>query len=74
MWRPDACDFTFDHDEAAIAMPWPAGSGALVASSDAANPPVTRVEYCIGGGAHTHYWDKTAPEVAVQLDDLITRH
>jgi hypothetical protein len=28
-------------------------------------------EMCIGMGAHTHYWDKTAPDVAQQIDDLI---
>ena len=28
-------------------------------------------EMCIGLGAHTHYWDRTAPEVAARLDQLI---
>ncbi|MEP6821793.1 MAG: hypothetical protein ABI946_05520 [Chthoniobacterales bacterium] len=28
-------------------------------------------EFCIGSGAHTHYWDETAPEIAVELDRLI---
>ncbi len=27
-----------------------------------------RMERCIGGGAHTHYWDDTAPEVRAMLD------
>jgi hypothetical protein len=31
----------------------------------------SRREFCIGGGAHTHYWDKTAPEVAWEIDRLI---
>jgi hypothetical protein len=30
-----------------------------------------RSEMCIGAGAHTHYWDDTAPDVAEQLDALI---
>jgi len=30
-----------------------------------------RVEACIGAGAHTHYWDDTAPDVARVLDCLI---
>ena len=30
-----------------------------------------RVEECIGAGAHTHYWDDTAPDVARVLDQLI---
>ncbi len=28
-------------------------------------------EYCIGAGAHTHYWDETATAIAAQLDRLI---
>ena len=35
------------------------------------DPDKTRVEFCIGAGAHTHYWDDTAPDVALQLDELI---
>lgn len=30
-----------------------------------------RREFCIGAGAHTHYWDETAPAIAAQLDCLI---
>jgi hypothetical protein len=30
-----------------------------------------RVEACIGLGAHTHYWDRTAPDVAEKLNELI---
>jgi hypothetical protein len=30
-----------------------------------------RSEACIGAGAHTHYWDDTAPDVAEQLNGLI---
>jgi hypothetical protein len=30
-----------------------------------------RSEGCIGAGAHTHYWDDTAPTVAEELDRLI---
>jgi len=33
--------------------------------------PATRAEMCIGIGAHTHYWDRTAPDVAHTLDALI---
>jgi hypothetical protein len=28
-------------------------------------------EYCIGTGGHTHYWDRSAPDVAARLDALI---
>ena len=31
----------------------------------------TRREFCIGGGAHTHYWDKTTTEIVEELDRLI---
>jgi hypothetical protein len=30
-----------------------------------------RKEYCVGSGAHTRYWDGTAPPVAFALDELI---
>lgn len=30
-------------------------------------------EMCIGLGAHTHYWDRSAPEIARRLDELIAR-
>jgi hypothetical protein len=26
---------------------------------------------CIGLGAHTHYWDRSAPEIGKELDRLI---
>ena len=29
-------------------------------------------EMCIGLGAHTHYWDRSASDIAVRLDRLIT--
>lgn len=32
---------------------------------------VQRVDACIGLGAHTHYWDRTAPDVSTQLDILV---
>jgi len=31
-----------------------------------------RAEMCIGLGSHTHYWDRTAPDVGAALDKLIT--
>ena len=36
-----------------------------------AGPPQSCAEMCIGLGAHTHYWDRTAPEIAARLDQLI---
>jgi hypothetical protein len=34
-------------------------------------PGPTQCEWCLGGGAHNHYWDENAPEVAEELDKLI---
>src|SRR5439155_4393100 len=31
-----------------------------------------RCEWCLGAGAHNHYWDEAAREVAEELDALIT--
>jgi hypothetical protein len=33
--------------------------------------PRTRAEMCIGLGAHTHYWDRNAPDVAHVLSKII---
>ncbi len=46
---------------------------ALVTHDDAApgGGSVERIDACIGLGAHTHYWDRTAPDVGNQLDTLI---
>ncbi len=35
-------------------------------------PGGSRAEMCIGIGAHTHYWERIAPDVAHTLDALIT--
>lgn len=34
---------------------------------------VTRKDFCIGTGAHTHYWNKYAPSIAQELDRLILK-
>ena len=34
--------------------------------------PIPVGEMCIGVGAHTHYWDRSAPDVANHLDFLIS--
>ncbi len=28
-------------------------------------------EFCLGAGAHTHYWDASAGEIALELDRLV---
>lgn len=30
-----------------------------------------QIDACVGLGAHTHYWDRTAPDIGNQLDKLI---
>ena len=40
----------------------------LVVSEDAHR---SRRELCVGSGAHTHYWDDTAPAVALEVDLLV---
>jgi hypothetical protein len=41
-----------------------------VAQDNAAAP--VREEMCIGAGAHQHYWDQSAPDIAEKLDLLIS--
>jgi hypothetical protein len=36
-------------------------------------PDRSRTDVCIGAGAHTHYWDSTAPMIAEMLDQAIAR-
>jgi hypothetical protein len=48
----------------------PDGPGAWQVQEKATD---TRVEVCIAAGAHTHYWDDSAPEVARHLDALVGR-
>jgi hypothetical protein len=45
------------------------GDGRVVRINDAS--PARRAEMCIGIGAHTHYWDRNAKDVAESLQDLI---
>src|SRR5260370_21057096 len=33
---------------------------------------LVREEMCIGAGAHQHYWDQSAPDIAEKLDLLIS--
>jgi hypothetical protein len=41
---------------------------AVLVSEDATR---SRRELCIGAGAHTHYWNATAPQVALEIDLLV---
>jgi len=35
------------------------------------NQKAKQIDACVGLGAHTHYWDRTAPDVGNQLDKMI---
>ena len=60
LWRGDRCRSLFEIAHAAK-MP-------KFVFTDSGQ---TRVEYCIGPGAHTHYWDSTSDAIAAQLDWMI---
>lgn len=66
LWRPDVCGYQFD---APRNKPWEASKWSLAQHS--VDNDSTRIEFCIGAGAHTHYWDGTAGEIAVALDSLV---
>ncbi len=37
----------------------------------AVSPNTSRVEFCIGLGGHNNYWDRSAPDMAHALDEII---
>ena len=63
LWRTIPCGYLWTSDLIGAPMDAPMKS----VSSDG----VMRMEFCIGAGAHTHYWDRTAPTIARELDRLI---
>jgi hypothetical protein len=64
LWRSDQCSYLWEPDKTGAGMnPW----GKYVS----ADKTRLRKEFCIGAGAHTHYWDRTAPMIAVEIDRLI---
>jgi hypothetical protein len=44
---------------------------AVTLIRDADPPDTKRAEMCIGLGGHNDYWNRTAPDMAEQLDKLI---
>jgi hypothetical protein len=70
LWRSDDCAEAYRATDAVVPQPWPAAAIPAPGTSEENQPP-ERVEFCIGGGAHTHYWDRTAPSIALALDALI---
>lgn len=70
LWRRDRCPTRYATPAVDLPSSWPAGSFPAEISAD---PSSSRREFCIGAGAHTHYWDRTAPQIALELDALIQR-
>ena len=63
LWRTDPCAYIWTGD--------PAGSPVTGPKMYNSTDGVIRVEFCIGAGAHTHYWDKTGTVIGEELDRLI---
>jgi hypothetical protein len=63
LWRTDKCGYAWYAD--ACAQPGPPPKPNCSTDGGA------RIEFCIGAGAHTHYWDETAPAIPIELDRLI---
>ena len=62
LWNPDEGDQFFQADAKVEYGPWLARPGL---------PQKNSTDKCIGAGAHTHYWDKTAKAIALELDRMI---
>jgi hypothetical protein len=58
LWRADKCDYHW-------------ASPAPIPAIQSQDENGIRREFCIGAGGHNHYFDETAPEVALELDRLI---
>ena len=63
LWRTDICDYLWAPDK----VGYPVNGPTQWVSTDGK----LRIEFCIGAGAHTHYWDVTAPMIAEETDRLI---
>jgi hypothetical protein len=63
LWRTDACSYLWFGDALVQLGPPP--------KENYTTDKHSRIEFCIGAGAHTHYWDETAPMIAQELDRLI---
>jgi hypothetical protein len=68
LWRLDRAARVWQCRAPADPDAWPvdAEPDAVASSKDG-----TRREFCIGPGAHTHYWDGTGALVAAELDRLL---
>ena len=69
LWRSDAGGYGWDPITDSSDENWdpPAGRPEKISS----DKDGSRIEFSIGPGAHTHYWDHTAKMIAEVLDRLI---
>jgi len=65
LWRTDPCEYLWWAHVGGCSGPPP----QEYHSTD--GPPPSRIEFCIGAGAHTHYWDETGQLITLELDRLI---
>jgi len=75
LWRTDDphCGYVYSPDRMGSphTVKSPANSTEEIPAGAPPDPENVRLEFCIGAGAHTHYWDETAPMIANELDRLI---
>jgi hypothetical protein len=63
LWRTDRCGYVWRSDIG--------GSPLDAPKQHNSTDGKYRLEFCIGAGAHTHYWDRTGEPIARELDRLI---
>ncbi len=63
--------FRSRHQDCFVPFAYDGGKASTYPPTPPGKPPLKIREYCLSPGAHTHYWDKEAPEVACDLDRLI---
>lgn len=69
LWRPESCNYAWTPVVGAARDGW--DPPAKVPEFVSVDRSGRRIEYCIGPGAHTHYWDSTAEPIAEGLDRII---
>jgi hypothetical protein len=69
LWRGGVSGYEWNPIETRYDHEWDPPAGKPTNAS--ADREGRRIEFCIGPGAHTHYWDHTAELVAEVLDRLI---
>ena len=69
LWRGGEAAYEWDPSITGCEEEWnpPPGKPKRVFADHAGK----RIEFCIGPGAHTHYWDHTAGLIAEVLDRMI---